>query len=121
MPKRNSRRATCAMQHFCCSGSIRELSRPWVAAIARTRTTRADRRFVTHFGQEARRRGIPASIRAEIDVAEDQTELSEDELEQVVETFLAADFTVFDQAVAEAAASQPALPAEPDDSSSDEV
>src|ERR1035438_2177321 len=34
----------------------------------------ADRRFVAHFSQEGRRRGLPANIQAEIDLAENGTE-----------------------------------------------
>lgn len=39
----------------------------------------ADRRFATHFGRESNRGGLPSNIVAEIDCAEDATELSESE------------------------------------------
>lgn len=57
----------------------------------------ADRRFATHFGRESNRQGIPRNIMAEIDCAEDATELTDADLAQCVETFLRGDFTQFDE------------------------
>lgn len=56
----------------------------------------ADRRFATHFGRESNRCGIPTNIVAEIDCAENATELTEDELVARVEGFLQGDFSTFD-------------------------
>lgn len=82
----------------------------------------ADRRFATHFSQEARRRGLPASVQAEIDVAENHTELDSPSLAQAVTDFLSEDFDQFDRELAEAAAGLPAPGApEAGDDSSGEV
>jgi hypothetical protein len=56
----------------------------------------ADRRFATHFGRESHRLGLPANIVAEIDSAEDATELDIKELEKTVTRFLKGQFTAFD-------------------------
>ncbi len=56
----------------------------------------ADRRFATHFGRDSNRQGIPANIKAEIDVAENATELSESDLAEQVAAFLNGDFADFD-------------------------
>ena len=61
----------------------------------------ADRRFATHFGRESNRSGIPANIVAEIDCAENATELSDDDAATRVETFLNEDFSAFDAELAE--------------------
>jgi hypothetical protein len=61
----------------------------------------ADRRFVTHFGRDANRVGIPSNIQAEIDYAEDWAEQPETDLAYEVRKFLSGDFTTFDAALAE--------------------
>ena len=60
----------------------------------------AGRRFVAHFSQEDRRRGLPASIQAEIDLAENGTELGDDQLVGRVIAFLRRDFGEFDRELA---------------------
>ena len=60
----------------------------------------ADRRFVTHFGRDANRVGIPPNIQAEIDYAEDWAERDETDLADEVTKFLSGDFTTFDAALA---------------------
>jgi hypothetical protein len=67
----------------------------------------ADRRFVAHFSQEDRRRGLPANIQAEIDLAENGTELSDDQLVARVTAFLQRDFGEFDRELAEVRAALP--------------
>ncbi len=57
----------------------------------------ADRRFAIHFGREANREGIPSSMVAEIDAAQDGAEMEEAELRRRVEAFLNQDFTRFDE------------------------
>lgn len=56
----------------------------------------ADRRFATHFGRESNRQGIPSNIMAEIDLAENSTELSEEKLSKQVVDFLSGKFREFD-------------------------
>ncbi len=60
----------------------------------------ADRRFATHFGRESYRLGIPANIMAEIDCAEDDTEIEAEDLAKRVTTFLNQDFNEFDKNLA---------------------
>jgi Helicase C-terminal domain len=83
----------------------------------------ADRRFAAHFGQEARRRGLPPNIQAEIDLAENATELPEGQLIGHVTEFLNRDFTWFDRELADANAALPAARAgtAAADTSEDEV
>jgi hypothetical protein len=57
----------------------------------------ADRRFATHFGRESNRTGMPRNIVAEIDCAEDATEIHEEQLVQRVQAFLEGDFSDYDQ------------------------
>ena len=71
----------------------------------------ADRRFVTHLSQEDRRRGLPANIQAEIDLAENGTELDDDQLVARVAAFLQGDFAEFDHELAEVRADLPAAAA----------
>jgi len=52
----------------------------------------ADRRFASHFGLEAHKKGLPANIVAEIDMAQTQTEIAVDVLTQEIERFLQGDF-----------------------------
>jgi hypothetical protein len=68
----------------------------------------ADRRFATHFGQEDRRRGLPANIQAEIDLAENGTDLDDGSLVARVTAFLQRDFGGFDRELAEARVGLPA-------------
>jgi hypothetical protein len=56
----------------------------------------ADRRFATHFGRESNRVGIPPNIAAEIDMAENMSELAVDQLESRIDTFLGGDFSEYD-------------------------
>ncbi|MBF6299101.1 hypothetical protein IU459_16345 [Nocardia amamiensis] len=67
----------------------------------------ADRRFSTHFGQESRRRGLSANIQAEIDLAEDYTELDDAELIERVTSFLRGDFDQFDSDLLEVTSAVP--------------
>jgi hypothetical protein len=82
----------------------------------------ADRRFAAHFAQQSRRQGLSAAMQAEIDVAENHSELSAHDVADRVRRFLGRDFEAFDAEVADALADVPAErePAEPD-SSQDEV
>jgi hypothetical protein len=57
----------------------------------------ADRRFATHFGKESNRLGVPRNIVAEIDLAEDASELDSKILAKKVESFLRKDFDDFDK------------------------
>jgi len=59
----------------------------------------ADRRFATHFGPESNRVGIPRNIVAEIDIAQDAAESSEDELIESVKDFLGGHFDKYDAQV----------------------
>lgn len=61
----------------------------------------ADRRFATHFGRDSNRQGVPANIMAEIDLAENATELSENDLAKQVVDFLNSDFANFDSELSE--------------------
>jgi hypothetical protein len=81
----------------------------------------ADRRFAAHFGQEARRRGLPPNVQAEIDLAENDTELSVGDLTARVTAFLNRQFDEFDRELREAAAEVPdaVQPAQPDDSAAE--
>ncbi len=56
----------------------------------------ADRRFAVHFGRESNREGIPHTMVAEIDMAQDQAEVPENELCTKVELFLNQDFGSYD-------------------------
>jgi hypothetical protein len=67
----------------------------------------ADRRFATHFGRESNRTGIPRNIVAELDCAEDATELPEEELAQQVVAFLDEQFHDYDTNLAEHLAGVP--------------
>jgi len=57
----------------------------------------ADRRFATHFGRESNRVGIPPNIVAEIDMAEDMSELEVGELGERIDEFLRGDFEEYDK------------------------
>ena len=78
----------------------------------------ADRRFATHFGQESRRRGLPPNVQAEVDLAENQTELNTTTLSYQVTEFLNRRFDEFDRELAEVTSDLPggATIAPPDDS-----
>lgn len=83
----------------------------------------ADRRFATHLGRESKRAGIPRNIVAEIDMAQDSAEITEEELVEQVRAFLNQDFTQYDLKRASYLAAVPPespLPAPPD-TSADEV
>ncbi len=80
-----------------------------------------DRRFAAHFGQEARRHGLPANVQAEIDLAENQTELADADLVERVERFLRQDFATFDSELDAVAVEVPEQPDARPDSSNDEV
>ena len=81
----------------------------------------ADRRFGAHFGQESRRRGLPANVQAEIDLAENDTELADDALVTRVTTFLNCSFDDFDRGLAEVTANLPQITdaPTPDDSAAE--
>ncbi|MEU4321435.1 helicase C-terminal domain-containing protein [Nocardia fluminea] len=71
----------------------------------------ADRRFSTHFSQESRRRGLPANIQAEIDLAENDTILDAAALTERVTSFLSGDFDQFDRDLAETTSAVPPVAA----------
>jgi hypothetical protein len=81
----------------------------------------ADRRFAAHFSQEAQRRGLPANVLAEIDIAENHTELSTEGLVEYVERFLRRDFAAFDNDLGEVSGYLPSTPDPVPDDSKDEV
>jgi Rad3-related DNA helicase len=83
----------------------------------------ADRRFAAHFGQESRRRGLPTNVQAEIDLAENDTELDDEALVRRVTAFLNQDFEDFDRDLALVEAELPVGSASDfdDDDSSAEV
>ena len=56
----------------------------------------ADRRFATHFGRETNRQGIPRNMVAEIDMAQDNADLTDDAIAEKVRTFLTGDFSGYD-------------------------
>jgi hypothetical protein len=56
----------------------------------------ADRRFATHFGRESHRQGIPKNIIAEIDIAEDMTEVPVKVVKEKINMFLGGNFSDFD-------------------------
>jgi hypothetical protein len=57
-----------------------------------------DPRFAVHFGKDSHRHGLPAGILPELDMAEDGTEVSAQDLSKAVRSFLAGDFDEFDAA-----------------------
>lgn len=83
----------------------------------------ADRRFTTHFGPESNRAGIPRNIVAEIDLAQDWTEIEEDALINRVGDFLCGGFSQYDSALQACLANVPdeSSPPGAPDTSSDEV
>lgn len=81
----------------------------------------ADRRFAAHLSQESNRRGLPAAVQAELDIAEELDELDDAQLLERVTTFLDQDFTPYDELFAELAAEVPAPAEPPADSADDEV
>lgn len=82
----------------------------------------ADRRFAAHFARQSHRLGLPSNMQAEIDLAENNTELAEQELAEFVRRFLDQDFDVFDSELAEAFKTVPvAQPVPEPDSSEAEV
>ncbi|HML34998.1 helicase C-terminal domain-containing protein [Sporomusa sphaeroides] len=83
----------------------------------------ADRRFATHFGRESSRNGISKNIVAEIDMAEDATEIAEVELARKIETFMQGDFTHYDAEFTEYLRDAPSLAreAQDEDISNDEI
>jgi len=82
-----------------------------------------DRRFATRFGRESNRAGIPPNIVAEIDMAQDWTEISEQELVQQVQDFLNQDFSRYDDKLQSHLAAVPSESPQPSppDTSADEV
>src|SRR5579872_3497977 len=56
----------------------------------------ADRRFATHFGRESNREGIPRNMAAEIDMAQDNADLTDDALAAKVKSFLGGNFSNYD-------------------------
>jgi hypothetical protein len=57
----------------------------------------ADRRFANHFGLESNKEGLPLNIVAEMDMAQDLAEISEEALLNKVESFLRGDFRDYNQ------------------------
>ncbi|SFI42590.1 Rad3-related DNA helicase [Tindallia magadiensis] len=56
-----------------------------------------DRRFATHFGRESNRKGIPKNIMAEIDLAEDSTESTNEDLMDSINKFMNENFEEYDK------------------------
>lgn len=81
----------------------------------------ADRRFAAHLSQESRRRGLPPNVLAEIDLAENHTQLNTAELANYVAQFLLQNFARFDAELAEAASGLPSAVAPELDDSAEEV
>lgn len=82
----------------------------------------ADPRFAVHLGRETQRVGLPGNVIAEIDQAEDATELSDDALVESVERFLAERFDEYDDDLRDHLVAVPDRPPdEVDEDSSDEV
>jgi hypothetical protein len=83
----------------------------------------ADRRFATHFGREANREDIPDTMVAEIDMAQDQAEITEAELCARVSDFLNQKFSRYDKELSEYRKALPVRTAAPvpPDASADEV
>jgi hypothetical protein len=69
----------------------------------------ADKRFGAHFGQESRRRGLPANVQAEVDLAENGTELDDDAVVARVTAFLNGDFDDFDRELSQVTADLPQI------------
>jgi Rad3-related DNA helicase len=61
----------------------------------------ADRRLATHLSQEANRRGLPAALQAELDLAEELDGMSDGELVEQLKRFLGSDFTSYDEKLAQ--------------------
>jgi Helicase C-terminal domain/DEAD/DEAH box helicase len=86
----------------------------------------ADRRFATHFGIEANKRGLPSNIVAEIDMAQDTAEIAPEELAEEIERFMRGDFASYDRRLSEYHSEVPASKidreaTDPDGTSKDEV
>ena len=83
----------------------------------------ADRRFVTHFGPDANKEGIPKNIVAEIDMAQDYAEIDEQELLGKVSSFLKGDFADYDKQILSYLSGAPAMAPiiDTNDTSADEV
>lgn len=56
----------------------------------------ADKRFATYFGRDANRESVPSNMVAEIDMAQDLAEISEDDLCRCIRAFLKEDFSNYD-------------------------
>jgi hypothetical protein len=56
----------------------------------------ADKRFSVHFGRESNRESMSRSVMTEIDMAEDLSEYSLDELQKKISRFVSGDFSEYD-------------------------
>jgi hypothetical protein len=82
----------------------------------------ADPRFAVHLGRESQRVGLARNVTAEIDTAEDATELSDTQLVKGVKRFLKRDFKQFDHDLEEHFSAVPDVAPEiVDDNSTEEV
>jgi hypothetical protein len=73
----------------------------------------ADMRFVSHFGLEANKKGIPQNIVAEIDMAQDMAEVGVEQLIEQVEQFMQGDFHQYDLSLQDYLSDLPLLPVLP--------
>ena len=70
----------------------------------------ADRRFAAHFGRESNRACIPPNLAAEIDMAEDMSELEISDLGIQIDNFLSENFDEYDQSYAQLVRDIPTSP-----------
>ena len=75
----------------------------------------ADRRFATHFGRESNRAGIPPNIAAEIDMAEDMSEIPIPDLQARIDAFLRRNFVEYDRRLGALSQTVPAQHGAPTD------
>jgi hypothetical protein len=81
----------------------------------------ADRRLAAHLSQEANRRGLPPSMQAELDLAEELDEFERDQLVERVGEFLRGDFERYDSQLEELHSELPPLPTPAQDEADHEV
>jgi hypothetical protein len=81
----------------------------------------ADRRLATHLSQEANRRGLSTALQAELDLAEELDDITDDELVEQVTAFLTGDFAAYDDKLQQLQGEMPGPPAVTPDSAEHEV
>jgi len=81
----------------------------------------ADRRLAAHLAQEANRRGLPAAVQAELDLAEELDEMTESDRLSQVTAFLNADFGSYDSQLRDLYHELPPAPAPAADEADHEV